>query len=65
MKARNRFATNEMKAIVYRLAEENDEWDVDLIYERLSTQNIIDWLGYWKWKAAMLDQARQREEVRE
>ena len=64
MKVRSRFAKNDVKAIVFRLAEESGEWDVDAIYRSLSIKQLTDWLGYWKWKAAMLDQMKQQEEMK-
>lgn len=64
MNLRNRFAKNPTKAIVYRLAKQSQEWDVNMIYSRLNTKELIEWMGYWKWEAAMLDQIKQRETVK-
>jgi hypothetical protein len=56
--------TSETKATIYRLAKECNEWDVRKMCERLTTKDLIEWIGYWRWEAAMLDQAKQREIIK-
>jgi hypothetical protein len=63
MLPRHPFAKDQSKFLLFRLAEQIGGTTVAELRARIGLTEAIEWIGYWKYSAALRDQAIEQAKM--